>query len=150
MPREVSVYRWLLFFHLAGLSVFLVVHGFSAAAAFGLRRRPGPAESRLLLQLSLQTAWVAYPALLVLVGTGVWMGFLGHWWGQAWMWTAIGVLILLVLAMGFLADPYRNARSAETDEKLAAAVAQTRPLTVTWLGAIGFAAILFLMVLKPF
>jgi len=144
-----SLYRWLLLLHLAGLSTFLLAHGVTAGAALGLRGRPSLGESRLLLRLSLRGAAVSYAGLLLLIVTGVWMGFLGSWWGRAWIWAAIGVFVGVFVAMGLISNAYRGARSA-TDERLGEAVARTRPLTATWVGTFGLAALLLLMVLKPF
>lgn len=145
------MYRWLLFFHFLGLSAFLLVHGVSAATALALRRRAGPADSRFLLGLSAETYPLSYGALLLVIATGVWMAFLGSWWGHGWIWVSIAVLITLLAAMGFLAQPFREARMAgDDDEKRATAVSQARPVTLTWLGALGWSALLFLMVLKPF
>ena len=144
-----SLYRWLLLLHLAGLGTFLVAHGFSAAAALGLRGRQSIAESRLLLSLSARSYNFAYGGLAVVVATGVWMGFIGGWWGHAWIWVSIGVLLAVLIVMGALAGAYRDARGA-ADEALADAVAKTRPVTLTWTGAAALAALLALMVLKPF
>ena len=43
------MYQWLVFVHLAGLVLFLLMHGFSMWAAFGVRRDPRPETARLLL-----------------------------------------------------------------------------------------------------
>lgn len=144
-----SLYRWLLLLHLVGLAMFLLAHGFSAAAALSLRANRPASENRLLLGLSQGSYNFMFGGLLLLVGTGVWMGFLGGWWGHAWLWISIGVLLAVMIVMGALAGAYRAARGAP-DEALGEAVAKTRPLTLTWTGAAALAALLFLMVLKPF
>lgn len=143
------MYRWLLLLHFAGLAMFLLAHGFSAAAALSLRADRPASENRLLLSLSQGSYNLMYGGLLLLVGTGVWMGFLGGWWGRAWLWVSIGVLLAVLIVMGALAGAYRSARGAP-DEALAEAVSRTRPVTLTWTGAAALAALLFLMVLKPF
>ena len=142
------MYRWLLLLHLAGLAIFLLAHGFSAAAALALRPDRQASENRLLLGLSERSYSFMYGGLALLVGTGVWMGFLGGWWGRAWLWTSIGVFLAVLIVMGALAGAFRSARGAP-DEALGAALAKTRPVTLTWTGAAGLAALLVLMVLKP-
>src|SRR5690242_16866190 len=101
-----SLYRWLLLLHLTGLSTFLVAHGFSAAAAYGLRGRASVAESRLLLRLSRRADIPTYIGLLVVVVTGVWMGFLGGWWGRPWLWASVAVLVAVLVVMGLISRPY--------------------------------------------
>jgi uncharacterized membrane protein len=79
-----NLYVWLKFFHLFALAVFLFVHGVSRGASIALRA-PVSTESRRLLSLSQRSGIIANPSLLVVIATGVWMGFAGHWWGQGWL-----------------------------------------------------------------
>src|SRR5262249_30877237 len=85
---EMSLYVALKFVHLLGVAVFLFAHGVAAGASL-LLRQPVAASARQLLTVSQRSAIVANPALLVIVITGVWMGFVGSWWGQVWIWAAI-------------------------------------------------------------
>lgn len=81
------------------------------------------------------------------------MGFLGSWWRSGWIWTAIAILVLVTVLMGFWADPYRRARATQEDSQDQAgdaALARARPLTILWVGVVALVAILFLMVVKPF
>lgn len=143
-----SLYAWLKFFHLIGLAVFLFAHGVSGGAALVLRG-PVSAETRKLLLLSQRTSFISNPGLVVVIITGVWMGFAGHWWGQMWLWTAIVVLVVVLGAMGFIARPYYMAREA-ADDVLADRLSRTRPLAAIWIGALGLGVLIFLMVVKPF
>ena len=142
-----SLYTWLLFVHLTAVAVFLLAHGVSAAASFLIRGQGG--DSRPALKLSQKSVFVAYPALLVVVITGVWMGFLGSWWGHGWIWAGIVVLVATMGAMSALSRPYYQAREAG-DEQVAAFVAKTRPVALLWIGAVGLLMLLALMTLKPF
>ncbi len=132
-----SLYAWLRFFHLLGLVAFLLAHGVSGGASLALRKASS-STSRQLLRLSQLAGVVAYPALLVLIVTGVWMGFVGHWWGKGWIWASIAVFIALAVAMGLIARPYHMARSAtqEHDEVLNERLSHTRPLTAIWVGSL--------------
>lgn len=143
-----SLYTWLLFFHLTGVATFLLAHGVSAAAAFVIRGQGG-ATTRPVLKLSQRSVIIAYPALLVVVITGVWMGFLGSWWHQVWIWAAIVVFIVTMGAMGALARPYYQAREAG-DAEMETYVAKTRPFTLLWIGIAGLLLLIALMTLKPF
>lgn len=146
-----DLYSWLRFLHLVGLAAFLISHGVTAGAALALRGRASPA-SRGLLRLSLMSGTVAFPALLLLIVTGVWMGFAGHLWGKGWIWASIAVFVAIVGGMGFIANGYRAARDAakESDEVLGERLGQTRPIAAIWIGSIGLLVLLYLMVFKPF
>ncbi len=146
-----NLYSWLRFLHLFGLAAFLISHGVSAGAALAMRG-PVSTASRGLLRLSLVSGAVAYPALLLLVATGVWMAFTGQLWGKGWIWASIVVFVAVVVAMGFIANGYRAARDAakESDRILAERIRQTRPIAAVWIGSAGLLALLYLMVFKPF
>ena len=61
------MYQWLVFVHLAGLVLFLLMHGVSMWAAFGVRRDPRPETARLLLGLSQRANGIMYIGLLLLI-----------------------------------------------------------------------------------
>ncbi|HEY6875407.1 MAG TPA: hypothetical protein VI384_03525 [Candidatus Dormibacteraeota bacterium] len=143
-----SLYAWLLFVHLSAVALFLMAHGVSAAAAFVIRGQGG-ATTRPVLKLSQQSVVIAYPALLVVVITGVWMGFIGSWWRQGWIWASIVVFVATMGAMSALARPYYKAREAG-DAEMETYVAQTRPITLLWIGIAGLLLLIALMTLKPF
>jgi len=147
-----NLYTWLRFLHLVGVGAFLFGHGASGAASFALRGRPGADVSRSLLQLSTWSYRVTWPGFLLLLVTGVWMGFAGHWWGQGWIWAAIAVLVLSLGLMGWLSAPYHAARdaAAEPDTALRERLDRTRPRTAAAIGGIALVALFFLMVFKPF
>ena len=146
-----SFYLWLKYVHLAGLAVFLFGHGISAGCSFALRGRPPVAQARALLQLSIWSYRITYPGLLLLIVTGVWMGFAGNWWRYPWIWVAIVVLVAVFVAMSALSVPYHKARDAKEDEAaLAGSLARARPVTLSWVGSAGLLALILLMVFKPF
>jgi uncharacterized membrane protein len=149
--RVTNLYSWLRFLHLLGLAAFLVSHGVTAGASLALRDRVSPA-SRGLLRLSLMAGVVAFPALLLLIVTGVWMGFVGHLWGKGWLWASIAVFVAAIMAMAVFANGYRAARDAakESDEVLGERLGHTRPVAAAWTGGIALLVLLYLMVFKPF
>ena len=145
-----DLYFWLKFGHLAGLAVFLLGHGISAGCSYGLRDRPPAAAARALLRLSQWSYRVTYPGLLLLIVTGVWMGFAGGWWGRGWIWAGIAVLVALFVGMGILSVPFHRARAAADDVALDEQLARARPHLISWIGALGLLGLIFLMVFKPF
>jgi len=163
------MYQFWVFVHLAGVFGFLLAHGVSAAVALSLLRERDPQRVRALLELSSWTLSGFYISFLVLLAGGITAGFLGHWWGQGWIWAALGVLIVMMGAMYGLASPYYNrlrqavGLQSYTQRRRgggAAAPALTveleplqhssRPLSIVILGIGGLLVILWLMVYKPF
>jgi len=146
-----TLYVWLKFFHLVGLAAFLFAHGVSGGAAFALRG-PLTANSRTLLRLSQTSSFISNPGLLLVIVTGVWMAFLGSWWGRGWIWAAVVILVLLLVAMGLIARPYYMARTAagKSDEEVGQALSRTNPSAAAWVGGVGLLLLVGLMVLKPF
>ncbi len=146
-----SLYLWLKFTHLLGLGLFLFGHGISGGASFALQSRPAAGISRSLLQLSMWSYRIAYPGLLLLVATGIWLGFLGGLWGRGWIWTSIAVLVIASGLMTYLSMPFHRARDAgEAEPQINENVARMRPAAIALLGTLALLVILFMMVFKPF
>lgn len=163
------MYRWWVFLHIVGGFGFFMAHGASAMAAVRLRQERSPERVRALLDLSSASLGAMYGSLLLLLTGGIVAGFVGDWWGDGWIWTAIGVLILLMGSMYGLASNYynkvREAVGIQTYEQkkkgiepgppvgadeLAAILDTSRPLVILAIGLVGLLVILWLMVLKPF
>jgi hypothetical protein len=148
-----SLYLWLKFFHIAGIGAFLLGHGVSAGTSLMLRRASTDAVRAALLRVSIQSAAVYYPALVVILVTGVWMGFVGNWWRTGWIWAAIGNLIVVIVVMSAMSVPYHKARDAANatpPADLEPVLKRARPVELAVVGAIGLLILFFLMVFKPF
>jgi hypothetical protein len=160
------VYTWLLYLHLASVAGFLLAHGSAAATSFALRRQTGADGVRALLDQSLLFAPVTYVFLLLIIASGVALGFAGHWWATGWIWVSLAVLVLVSGAMIGLGMPYnalrqalggpRGRRGAEAaapprpPEEVRRAMAATRPVITALVGVIALAVLLWLMTSKPF
>ncbi len=153
-------YQWWKFVHVAGVFAFLITHGVSIGAAFRLRKERDPVRVLALLQLSGSSIMAFYISMLVLVGAGVVLGFLGKWWSYVWIWTSIGVLVATILAMYAIATPYyRKVRlvagamaegsKAVSDEDWAALLTSPRLFVLAAVGIGGLGVILWLMVIQP-
>src|SRR5690606_32263529 len=107
--RETSVsrmYEFVVFLHVAGAIVFALGHGTSIAVAFRLRvEREHPRIAALLAASSWGTS-LMYSGLLLIVGSGVALGFMGNYWGQWWLWVSMVVLVLVLGAMYGMAAPF--------------------------------------------
>jgi hypothetical protein len=165
------LYQWVVFAHVLAVFGFLIGHGASAAVIFRLRNVRDLAQVRVLLDLSRRANGVANACLLVLLVAGIAAGFMGGWWGQYWIWAALGVLVLISVAMFAIGsgplmrirqvvDPEEAARmkpnrattalEAPTEQELANLLAATRPVLITLVGGGGLAILLWLMMFKPF
>lgn len=156
------MYQWLVYAHIGSVVGFLLAHGASAAIALRLRNETTADGLRALVSLSMLSTRVMYPFLALILLTGVAAGLAGHWWGQAWIWTAVAVFVatwILMVVLGLqyrplkegigqsrARGPIRPAPSADIGQ----AAASTRPIPITILGIVALAILLWLMVVKPF
>jgi len=164
----VDWYPWIKLLHVAGAFGFVLAHGASALAAVRIRDEREPSRVAALLDLSSASLGLMYVSLLVLLAAGVTAGFIGGFWGEAWIWGAIVVLVIVVVAMYPLGsqhyarvrravgqkaygDPQDAAPPAPlAADELAALLASPRPFVLAAFGGIGLVIILWLMVVKPF
>ena len=151
------MYTWWRFLHVLGALGFLTTHGATAAVAMRLRKDRAPAKIRALLGLSRSTRPGMYVSLLLLIAAGVIAGFQGHWWDEGWVWTALILLVVLLVAAVPLAVPYyvrvRRAVAEDSDtspEELEALLLSPRPIVIAVVETAGLLVIVWLMVLKPF
>ncbi len=161
-PRTVlaNSYNWWKFVHLVGVFGFLLAHGASVSALFRLRKERDREKIRELIQFSGSTIRIFYISLVVLVIGGVAAGLQGHWFKYQWIWEAIGVLVVVSVAMIVIARPYYRAVAEATelrpsgvprvsDEDLVARLRSPTPTVVAWVGFGGLLVILWLMIFKP-
>lgn len=163
-----NLYPWLVFLHVSGGFTFVLGHGASAMAALRLRTEREPDRVRALLELSSWSLTAAYAGLMLLVAAGIAAGFGGGWWGRFWIWAALGLLILITVAMYPLGSQhYAKVRHAVglksyQDKKddpdpqpvsapeLDALLASNRPAILAAIGGGGLLVIIWLMVVQPF
>ena len=160
------MYGWFLYAHIASVAGFLLAHGTSAAMALRLRQEKTPDGIRSLTDLSKQTTNIMYGFIVLVVITGVFLGFQGSWWSHGWIWAAIVLLILTIGVMsalgrgynavrGAVGLPVRSGRQVKTtapappDEVRRLVDAAPAGLT-TAIGVVALALLLWLMILKPF
>jgi len=167
----VELYPWVVFLHVVGTVLFFIAHGTNMAVGFRLKREHDPARIRALLDLSSWSLGVA-PSIALVVGVlaGIAAGIMGDWFGQAWIWIA---LVLLVAISGYMTpmvaarlNVMRTAAGTQSmnplSKKPAAAPAGHDPVELerlldAWnpvpaatIGLGGFVIIVWLMFFKPF
>jgi hypothetical protein len=161
-------YPWIVLTHVLAAFAFAMSHGVSVFAAFGMRSSKEPAAVRTLLTLSGASIGALYISLLVLLIAGITAAIMGGWFGKGWPWAAIGVVVVVIVAMYAMASRYyANVRSAvgmasmndkkgepppapASQEELARLLDTRRPEALAAIGIIGFIALVWLMELKPF
>jgi uncharacterized membrane protein len=147
-----ALYTWLKFIHVLTVGAFLFSHGVTGGVSF-LLRGPVTGMTRPLLRASQITGQAAYPLILLVVITGIWMTFLANFGHQVWPWAALGILILAVGLMGYVARPYylaRDAAKGADDSPVAARLATAMPQLAAAVGVVALVLIFALMVFKPF
>ena len=154
-------YQWWVFLHIAGVFVFLVSHGISIGVSMRLRQERDPKRIMALLDVSSSSISGLYVGLVLLLVGGVVAGFMGDWWGQGWIWVALGALVAVMILMYALATGYykrlrlivgamADGSEAVSDERLGELLAGPRPVVLAVLGSGGLLFILYLMLFKPF
>jgi uncharacterized membrane protein len=161
-------YNWLVFAHVLGVVIFAAGHGISMAMLAMLRNERNPDRLRAMLDMSLGGLFATYGGLLLIIVSGVWLGFEGGFWGQGWLWTSIAILVAITVFMMFVGvthfgrireavglQPYRFTRQVTlgpiASEADIAALAMSPKVGLTMsLGTLALIALLILMTVKPF
>ena len=155
------MYEWLVLIHILGVLGFMFTHGVTAAMTLRLRHERNPDRIRVMLQISSSSLAVFYISTLLLLVGGVWAGFSGDWWGQGWIWVALGVFLANMIFMYAVPVPYykkirevmtieESGSSAVGPEQLEAMLLSNLPIVVLAVGLLSLGFIAYLMVLKPF
>jgi hypothetical protein len=159
-------YPWVVLVHVIGAFGFVLAHGVSAFVAFRLRSARSPEQVATLMDLSGSSLMAAYASLLVMLVSGIALGFMGDWWGQAWIWISIGLLLAIATSMYLVGTTYyvqvRHAvgQPAPQDPRgttfervdpdaLARLLDSRRPELLAAIGGGGLMVLIALMVLKP-
>jgi hypothetical protein len=159
-------YGWWVFLHILGAFAFAFGHGASALAAFRIRATRDPAQVRTLLDVSSMSLGVTYVGLLLLLIGGIAAGLAGDHISSGWIWAAIVILVLIIVAMYAMATPFygqlrvaagARAKDPKVDPNpvvdqagIDALAGSSRPMVLLAIGGVGLIAILWLMVIKPF
>lgn len=161
------MYRWVLLIHIGSVLGFVLVHGASGMAAWRLRRERGLEPARALLELTMASTNLMYGLLVLLLASGIVLGFMGHWWGRGWIWAALVVLLAIVAAMSIFGHSYHEARRLAGTRYfdyrkvremppqpadaagLAHELEAARPNLLIGIGVVGLLILLWLMLFKP-
>jgi Na+-transporting methylmalonyl-CoA/oxaloacetate decarboxylase gamma subunit len=152
--------QWALFFHVLAVLALLATHGTSMVVLYRIRGERDRAKILSLLTMSGETTIPMYVSLGAVLVTGVWNMFAIHALGKAWVWLAIAILVVVVGLMTAVAKPYFTRVKAAcevrpsgvprvSDEELTQITTSSTGHLIMAIGVVGLAAILYLMVFKP-
>ena len=159
------MYNWLVFLHIFFAFLFMLVHGAHAAAMLKFRGEPDPELSLTFFSNVPDIKYVRY--LTIAMGVfGFAAAFITPWWKQVWVWFSAVVFLIISFVMykygagyyGMISNAARRLIEArKTNVNLSAAQkefddARNAPhaMTVSIVGIVGLAIILWLMRFKPF
>jgi hypothetical protein len=167
--EEVAMdYQWIVLVHIVGAFIFVLSHGASVWMAMLLRRERDRSRIGAMLEISQASIGGVYVGLLLLLVGGIWAGIAGGHFARGWIWAALGLLVVIIVAMYAIATPFfgrlrdavggsaaqgrktTDGSGPASDADVAALAARTPVVPLLGAGGIGLLLILWLMVLKPF
>jgi 4-hydroxybenzoate polyprenyltransferase len=142
------MYRWIVFIHIASVLGLLLVH--PVTVAFHLKQERNDTRIRELLEVSEAASTLRWIFFGLTIASGIVLGFMGDWWGTAWMWAALVIFVAIGLVMnlygGRTIDRVADTRDDAEMERL---LARFRPGILAVTGTGGLLLILYLMLFKP-
>lgn len=163
------IYKWLVFIHVTSALLFLMGHGVSAGVALKVQNERDRDRMRALLELSngAPLFGLTWALFLIMLASGIAMGFMGRWWSSGWIWASLGVLIAVSVASMFMGSGYLNRLreglglpSYRSDpgeegieippEEFERLLQSRQPVSLAVIGFSGIVIITWLMIFKPF
>ena len=158
------MYTWVVYLHVTAVFVFLIQHAADILVTFKLRQQTEPegiyATYSFMLNNNVRNLRITY---LLIIVTGAIAGVITPWWRQGWMWTALGVMILIWIVMKRMAPIYLSAVDNIAEEAMKNKAdptaiekfkndlkARREPEIMAITSGIGLLIILWLMMFKPF
>ena len=144
--------------------IFLIQHAAEIWVSFKLREQKDPegifATYAFIPNNNVRNLRITYSLIIII---GITAGFITPWWRQGWMWTALGVMIVIWIVMKRVSSIYLYAVDAIAEHALknrenASAVdkfksdlkARRDPEILSVTSLLGGLIILWLMMFKPF
>jgi hypothetical protein len=158
------MYNWVVYLHVTVIFIFLIQHAAEIIVTFKLREQKEPegvfATYSFMPNNNSRNLRITYSLIIL---TGAVAGFMSVWWRMGWMWTALGVMILIWIVMRRIGSQYLYAVDAITEQALKNKDDQSviekfrqdlksrrEPEIMTITSLIGMLIILWLMMFKPF
>ena len=142
------MYRWIVFIHIASVLGLLLVH--PVTIAFHMKQERDDLRLRELLEVTEAASRLRWVFFGLTIASGVVLGFMGSWWGTAWIWAALAIFIAIGLVMNLYGGRTID-RIADTkdDSEMERLLTRFRPEILAITGTGGLLIVLFLMLFKP-
>jgi hypothetical protein len=144
----VDPYRVIVFIHIASVLGLLLVH--PVTVAFHLKEERNDVRIRELLEVTEKASTLRWSFFGLTIVSGVVLGFMGSFWGAAWIWAALVIFVAIGVIMnrygGGMIDRISDTRDDSEMERL---LSRFRPEILAWTGAGGLLVVLYLMLFKP-
>ena len=142
------MYQWIVFLHIASVLGLLLVH--PVTVAFHLKEERDDTRIRELLEVTEAASNLRWIFFGLTIASGVVLGFMGEFWGTAWIWAALVVFILIGVVMnrygGRTIDRIADTKDDAEMERL---LTRFRPMILAVTGTGGLLLVLYLMLFKP-
>lgn len=158
------MYQWLLYLHIGTVLAFMLAHGVQVTVIWKQRTEKDPARNLALFE-ALPSSRLLRVAMSAVVISGLALVVLLSLWSRAWIWLSLGLLAAIWLTMWIWGGTYYSliesaatsaieAKGSPQEDKTLADFNRARlswyPIGMAIVGPVGLAAILWLMVFKPF
>jgi 4-hydroxybenzoate polyprenyltransferase len=142
------MYRWIVFVHIASVLALLLVH--PVTVAFHLKQERDDTRIRELLEVTEAASTLRWVFFGITLASGVLLGFMGTWWGTAWIWAALAIFVAIGVVMNVYGGRTID-RIADThdDAEMERLISRFNPMILAVTGAGGLLVILYLMLFKP-
>ena len=142
------MYQWIVFIHIASVMGLLLVH--PVTVAFHLKEERNDTRIRELLEVSEAASMLRWVFFGLTVASGIVLGFMGSWWGTAWIWAALVIFVAIGLVMNLYGGRTIDRISDTRDDiKMERLLTRFRPGILAVTGTGGLLLILYLMLFKP-
>jgi len=142
------MYQWVVFVHIASVMGLLLVH--PVTVAFHLKEERNDIRIRELLEVTEAASNLRWAFFWLTIASGAVLGFMGGFWGTAWIWAALAIFIAIGAVMNLYGGRSID-RIADTkdDAEMERLLIRFRPMILAVTGAGGLLLVLWLMLFKP-
>jgi 4-hydroxybenzoate polyprenyltransferase len=142
------MYRWIVLIHIASVLGLLLVH--PVTVAFHLKDERDDGRIRELLEVTEAASTLRWIFFGLTLASGIVLGFLGSWWGTAWIWAAFAIFVAIGVVMNVYGGRTID-RIADThdDADMERLLGRFNPMILAVTGTGGLLVILYLMLFKP-
>ena len=158
------MYVWVVYLHIVMIFIFLIQHAAEIWVSFKLREQKEPegifATYAFMPANNVRNLRITYSLIIL---TGITAGFITTWWRQGWVWTALGVMIVIWIVMKRVSSIYlyavdaiaepalKNREDVSAIDKFRSDLkARREPVILSAFSLLGGLIILWLMMFKPF